>query len=127
MRNIVDNDYTNQRYQPDLLLKNLLLVYQSNSHITNPIQYVDAGSSDQQFPDEAFPIATPTTYQPRQPPILNEHEKTLVLHILCLAPDMTERISMSLMHMSSENPIDLLPAFAAYKCGLIPRKIATVP
>ena len=74
---------------------------------------------EEQFPEEDFVIVPPVNYQPRQPPILNDHEKNIVL---TLPNDMKDRIFSALMFMNGDTPIDLLPAFAAYKLKLIPSK-----
>jgi len=78
---------------------------------------------DDNIPDVDFCITTPVNYQPRQPPILNEYEKRLVL---CLLNDYKERIIASMQFMRSEHLVDLLPAFSAFKLRLIPRKSFTL-
>ena len=73
------------------------------------------------FPNVDWCVTTPINYQPRQPPILNEREKKLM--VLCLPDDMKHRIVMALQYMISDNPVDLLPAFSAFKLKMIPSKL----
>jgi hypothetical protein len=75
------------------------------------------------MPDEDFCITTPVNYQPRQAPTLNQNERQIVL---CLLNDMKERIIHSMRFMTSDNLIDLLPAFSAFKLKLIPRNALTI-
>jgi hypothetical protein len=42
--------------------------------------------------------------------------------VLCLPDDMKYRIVQALQFMISENPVDLLPAFSAFKLKMIPSK-----
>jgi len=72
------------------------------------------------FPNVDWCVTTPNNYQPRQPPILNEREQKLM--VLCLPDDMKFKICQALHFMISDNPVDLLPAFSAFKLKLIPSK-----
>jgi hypothetical protein len=50
-------------------------------------------------------------------PLLNEHEKHATL---CLLNDMKDRIVHAMTFLISENPVDLLPAFVAFRLKYIP-------